>query len=202
MDHWFVILCLSALAGYVFGSIPFGLILTKLAGLGDVREIGSGNIGATNVLRTGKKPLAALTLLADILKGLIPTLFVTAYVELIPYGLIAGFMALIGHMFPVWLKFKGGKGVATYIGVAFGFFWPSGVCFILSWLVVAFLFRYSSLSALVACLVTPFVTFFLTEEIIATTLFVMSILVLIRHRSNIERLIAGEEDKIGQKQTS
>jgi len=202
MDHWFVILCLSALAGYVFGSIPFGLILTKLAGLGDVREIGSGNIGATNVLRTGKKPLAALTLLADILKGLIPTLFVTAYFELIPYGLIAGFMALIGHMFPVWLKFKGGKGVATYIGVAFGFFWPSGVCFILSWLVVAFLFRYSSLSALVACLVTPFVTFFLTEEIIATTLFVMSILVLIRHRSNIERLIAGEEDKIGQKQTS
>lgn len=202
MDHWFVILCLSALAGYVFGSIPFGLILTKLAGLGDVREIGSGNIGATNVLRTGKKPLAALTLLADILKGLLPTLFVTAYFELIPYGLIAGFMALIGHMFPVWLKFKGGKGVATYIGVAFGFFWPSGVCFILSWLVVAFLFRYSSLSALVACLVTPFVTFFLTEEIIATTLFVMSILVLIRHRSNIERLIAGEEDKIGQKQTS
>lgn len=202
MDHWFVILCLSALVGYVFGSIPFGLILTKLAGLGDVREIGSGNIGATNVLRTGKKPLAALTLLADILKGLLPTLFVTAYFELIPYGLIAGFMALIGHMFPVWLKFKGGKGVATYIGVAFGFFWPSGVCFILSWLVVAFLFRYSSLSALVACLVTPFVTFFLTEEIIATTLFVMSILVLIRHRSNIERLIAGEEDKIGQKQTS
>lgn len=202
MDHWFVILCLSALVGYVFGSIPFGLILTKLAGLGDVREIGSGNIGATNVLRTGKKPLAALTLLADILKGLLPTLFVTAYFELIPYGLIAGFMALIGHMFPVWLKFKGGKGVATYIGVAFGFFWPSGVCFILSWLVVAFLFRYSSLSALVACLVTPFVTFFLTEEIIATTLFVMSTLVLIRHRSNIERLIAGEEDKIGQKQTS
>ncbi len=202
MDHWFVLLCLSALVGYVFGSIPFGLILTKLAGLGDVREIGSGNIGATNVLRTGKKPLAALTLLADILKGLIPTLLVTTYFELIPYGLIAGFMALIGHMFPVWLKFKGGKGVATYIGVAFGFFWPSGLCFILAWLVVAFLFRYSSLSALVACLVTPFVTFFLTEEIIATTLFVMSILVLIRHRSNIERLIAGEEDKIGQKQTS
>lgn len=202
MDHWFVLLCLSALVGYVFGSIPFGLILTKLAGLGDVREIGSGNIGATNVLRTGKKPLAALTLLADILKGLIPTLLVTTYFELIPYGLIAGFMALIGHMFPVWLKFKGGKGVATYIGVAFGFFWPSGLCFILAWLVMAFLFRYSSLSALVACLVTPFVTFFLTEEIIATTLFVMSILVLIRHRSNIERLIAGEEDKIGQKQTS
>lgn len=202
MDHWFVLLCLSALVGYVFGSIPFGLILTKLAGLGDVREIGSGNIGATNVLRTGKKPLAALTLLADILKGLIPTLLVATYFELIPYGLIAGFMALIGHMFPVWLKFKGGKGVATYIGVAFGFFWPSGLCFILAWLVVAFLFRYSSLSALVACLVTPFVTFFMTEEIIATTLFVMSILVLIRHRSNIERLIAGEEDKIGQKQTS
>lgn len=202
MDHWFVLLCLSALVGYVFGSIPFGLILTKLAGLGDVREIGSGNIGATNVLRTGKKPLAALTLLADILKGLLPTLLVTLYFELIPYGLIAGFMALIGHMFPVWLKFKGGKGVATYIGVAFGFFWPSGLCFILSWLVVAFLFRYSSLSALIACLVTPFVTFFLTEEIIATTLFVMSILVLIRHRSNIERLIAGEEDKIGQKQAS
>lgn len=202
MDHWLVILCLSALVGYVFGSIPFGLILTKLAGLGDVRDIGSGNIGATNVLRTGKKTLAVLTLLADISKGLIPTLLISSYFGLIPYGILAGFMALIGHMFPIWLKFKGGKGVATYIGVAFGFFWPSGLSFILAWLVVAFLFRYSSLSALVACLVTPLVTFFLTEEIIATTLFVMSILVLIRHRSNIERLIAGEEDKIGQKQTS
>lgn len=202
MDHWLVILCLSLLVGYVFGSIPFGLILTRLAGLGDVRDIGSGNIGATNVLRTGKKTLAVLTLLADILKGLIPTLLISSYFGLIPYGILAGFMALIGHMFPIWLKFKGGKGVATYIGVAFGFFWPSGLSFILAWLVVAFLFRYSSLSALVACLVTPLVTFFLTEEIIATTLFVMSILVLIRHRSNIERLIAGEEDKIGQKQTS
>ena len=202
MDHWFVILCLAVFVGYFCGSIPFGLIITKLAGMGDVRDIGSGNIGATNVLRTGKKPLAALTLLADVLKGLVPTLIISNYFELIPYGIVTGFMALIGHMFPLWLKFRGGKGVATYIGVAFGFFWPSGLCFLVSWLVMAVLFRYSSLSALVACLVTPLVTFFITEEIIATTLFVMSILVLIRHRSNIERLIAGEEDKIGQKQTS
>ncbi len=202
MDHWLVVLFFAAFVGYFFGSIPFGLIITKLAGMGDVRDIGSGNIGATNVLRTGKKPLAVLTLLADILKGFIPTLLISSYFGLIPFGIITGFMALIGHMFPIWLKFKGGKGVATYIGVAFGFFWPSGVCFIISWLLMAVIFRYSSLSALVACLLTPLLTFLMTEEIIATTLFVMSILVLIRHRSNIERLIAGEEDKIGQKQTS
>lgn len=202
MDHWFVILCFSAFVGYLFGSIPFGLIITKFAGMGDVRDIGSGNIGATNVLRTGKKPLAALTLAADIFKGFLPTLLISNYFDLIPFGIIAGFMALIGHMFPIWLKFKGGKGVATYIGVAFGFFWPSGLSFIVIWLLMAVIFRYSSLSALVACLLTPLITFFMTEEIIATTLFVMSILVLIRHRSNIERLITGEEDKIGQKQTS
>lgn len=202
MDITLGILGLAALVGYFSGSIPFGLIITKFAGMGDVRDIGSGNIGATNVLRTGKKPLAALTLIADILKGLVPVLLMSHYYGLIPAGLMAGFMALIGHMFPIWLKFKGGKGVATYIGVAFGLFWPSGICFIIAWLVTAIIFRYSSLSALVACLLTPLVTFAITEEVIATVLFVMTILVLIRHRSNIERLIAGEEDKIGHKETS
>ncbi len=190
-------LIIAALAGYVFGSIPFGLLITRLGGLGDVRSIGSGNIGATNVLRTGKKHLAALTLVADVLKGALPVLLVSYYLGFIPEALIAGIMALVGHMFPLWLKFKGGKGVATYIGVVFGFNWMVGLCFIASWLLVAILFRYSSLSALVACLVTPVAAFFVTEDVIAIVLFLMSLLVIIRHRSNIERLISGKEDKIG-----
>lgn len=191
-----------AVAGYIFGSVPFGLILTRLAGLGDVRTIGSGNIGATNVLRTGNKTIAALTLFADMAKGLVAVLLVSSYFGLIPYGILAGFMALIGHMFPVWLGFKGGKGVATYIGAAFGMFWPAGLCFIIIWLLMAVIFRYSSLSALIACLITPLFAFFMTEEIIATALFMMSLLVIIRHKTNIERLIGGKEDSIGSKSSS
>lgn len=191
-----------ALAGYLLGSVPFGLILTRIAGLGDVRSIGSGNIGATNVLRTGNKSIAALTLLADMAKGLIAVLAVTSYYGLIPHGVLAGFMALLGHMFPIWLGFRGGKGVATYIGVAFGMFWPAGLCFIISWLLMAVLFRFSSLSALVACLITPVFAFFMTEEIIAAALIIMSLLVIFRHKSNIERLINGKEDRIGSKSSS
>lgn len=194
-------LIISALIGYLGGSIPFGLLITQLAGLGDVRAIGSGNIGATNVLRTGNKFLAAFTLVADILKGLIPVLIVSSMYGLIAAGLFAGFFAILGHMFPIWLKFKGGKGVATYIGVSFGFFWPAGVVFIIVWLLMAYAFRYSSLSALIACLVTPLFAFINADILIAISLFLMSILVIMRHRSNIERLIAGEEDKIGQKST-
>lgn len=201
-------LIMAAVIGYVFGSIPFGLIFTRLAGLGDVREIGSGNIGATNVLRTGSKGLAALTLLADMAKGFVPVFIVSSYFvtfsDSMPViePLLTGLMALLGHMFPIWLKFKGGKGVATYIGVAFGLYWPLGLCFIVTWLLVAFTLKYSSASALIACLVTPVFAYFFVNEWLAFPLFFMSMLVIIRHRENIERLIAGEEDKIGQKQSS
>jgi len=195
-------LLVAGLVGYLFGSIPFGLVLTRLAGLGDVRNIGSGNIGATNVLRTGNKGLAALTLLLDMLKGFVPVFLISQFYDFLPFGLLAGFMALIGHMFPLWLKFKGGKGVATYIGVAFGFSYPVGLTFIAIWLAMAFSLRYSSLSALTAALITPIAAFFLTNDVIAIVLFLMSLLVIIAHRANIERLIKGEEDKIGQKSSS
>ena len=195
-------LLIAGLVGYLFGSIPFGLVLTRLAGLGDVRNIGSGNIGATNVLRTGNKGLAALTLLFDILKGFVPVVLISHFYDFLPFGLLAGFMALIGHMFPIWLKFKGGKGVATYIGVAFGFSYLVGLAFIAIWLTMAFTLRYSSLSALTAALITPIAAFFLTNDVIAIVLFLMSLLVIIAHRANIERLITGEEDKIGQKSSS
>ncbi len=193
---------IALLIGYFAGSIPFGLIITRLAGEGDVRAIGSGNIGATNVLRTGRKLLAVLTLVADILKGLIPPLIVNHFFGGIELGLLAGFAALIGHMFPLWLKFKGGKGVATYIGAALGIYWPAGLAFIGIWLLMAIVFRYSSLSALIAAFCAPLYTFFTADNLIATTLCLMSILVIMRHRSNIERLIAGQEDKIGQKSAS
>ena len=195
-------LLIAGMVGYLFGSIPFGLVLTRLAGLGDVRNIGSGNIGATNVLRTGNKGLAALTLLFDILKGFVPVVLISHFYDFLPFGLLAGFMALIGHMFPIWLKFNGGKGVATYIGVAFGFSYLVGLAFIAIWLAMAFTLRYSSLSALTAALITPIAAFFLTNEVIAIVLFLMSLLVIIAHRANIERLITGEEDKIGQKSSS
>ncbi len=195
-------LLVAGLVGYLFGSIPFGLVLTRLAGHGDVRNIGSGNIGATNVLRTGNKGLAALTLLLDMLKGFVPVVLISQFYDFLPYGLLAGFMALIGHMFPMWLKFKGGKGVATYIGVAFGFSYLIGLTFIAIWLAMAFSLRYSSLSALTAALITPMAAFFLTNDVIAIVLFLMSLLVIIAHRANIERLIKGEEDKIGQKSSS
>ena len=198
----FIEMLIAGLVGYFFGSIPFGLLLTQLGGLGDVRKIGSGNIGATNVLRTGNKALAVLTLLADMLKGLVPVLLISHYYDMLPHGLVAGFAALLGHMFPLWLKFKGGKGVATYIGAAFGFYWGIGLSFIVAWLFMAIVFRYSSLSALTAALVTPVAAFFLQGDVLAITMFLMSVLVIIRHRSNIERLIAGEEDKIGQKNSS
>ena len=195
-------LLIAGMVGYLFGSIPFGLVLTRLAGLGDVRNIGSGNIGATNVLRTGNKGLAALTLLFDILKGFVPVVLISHFYDFLPFGLLAGFMALIGHMFPIWLKFNGGKGVATYIGVAFGFSYLVGLAFIAIWLAMAFTLRYSSLSALTAALITPIAAFFLTNDVIAIVLFLMSLLVIIAHRANIERLITGEEDKIGQKSSS
>jgi glycerol-3-phosphate acyltransferase PlsY len=184
--------------GYLSGSVPYGLILTKMAGLGDVRSIGSGNIGATNVLRTGNKGLAAGTLLLDALKGTVPALLAMHFLG-VGGGVIAGFAAFIGHIFPVWLAFKGGKGIATYIGVLFGLNWQMGLLFLLVWIATAVISRYSSLSALVACLVVPVVQWIAGDHRIAVAFALMSVIAWIKHRANIERLLAGTESKIGKK---
>lgn len=194
-------LVLSLACGYLLGSIPFGLILTKLAGGGDVRKIGSGNIGATNVLRTGNKPLAALTLLLDVAKG---TAAVWLGAQFGPgAAILAGLGAFLGHLFPVWLGFRGGKGVATYIGVALGLYWPAALAFCALWLLVAVTTRYSSLAALVASAATV-ATLAITGRWPLVALFgVLTILLYIRHGTNIGRLMTGQETRIGQsKQTS
>lgn len=192
---WFLI---AAFIGYLLGSIPFGLILTKAAGLGDVRTIGSGNIGATNVLRTGNRKLAGATLICDALKGAIAVLIFTAFSPLA--GLIAGFFAFLGHLFPVWLKFKGGKGVATYLGVVFAACWLCGFVFLISWLLVAFISRYSSLAALISIFVVAIAAFFIAQSLSVTFIFVlMGAVIIVKHKSNISRLILGEESKIGSK---
>ncbi len=193
---------LAVLFGYVCGSIPFGLLLTRAAGLGDVRSIGSGNIGATNVLRTGNKMIAALTLFLDGLKGAVPVLLLTYYGS--PQaGMIAGLAAMAGHIFPVWLDFKGGKGVATSLGVLFGLFWPLGLIFIALWLALAFAFRMSSLAGLVTSALTPLWAYLLgcTTELILSTV-IMAVVIWTMHRANIARLMKGEEPKIDlQKRT-
>jgi glycerol-3-phosphate acyltransferase PlsY len=192
-------LCLvSFVIGYLFGSIPFGLILTKLSGRGDVREIGSGNIGATNVLRTGSKGLAALTLLFDVLKGTVPVLIGAHFG---PYAAMAGgFGAFLGHLFPVWLGFRGGKGVATFIGVALGLDWPIAVAFCIVWLLVAFATRYSSLAALVASAAAVGALTLTGKWLLAALFFLLTVLLYLRHASNIQRLIKGEETRIGESQ--
>ena len=190
---------LAALAvGYLLGSIPFGLLLTRMAGRGDVRSIGSGNIGATNVLRTGSKKLAAATLLGDTLKG---TAAVYAGWALAGDGgaLIAGLAAFIGHIFPVWLRFHGGKGVATYIGIALGLFPLAFLVFAATWLAAAALSRYSSAGALTASLATTAAFFFFGQVEIGIVFIVMTLLLWIRHADNIRRLAAGTEGKIGRK---
>lgn len=189
--------------GYLLGSIPFGLILTRAAGLGDVRTIGSGNIGATNVLRTGNKKLAAATLVLDALKGTVAVLIGHYYSGLngiaILAGLLAGLGAFIGHVYPVWLGFKGGKGVATYIGVLIGAAWPAAIVFCAIWIMLAVATRYSSLSALIASVVAP-VYLFMTGRIPEALLgALMTPILLWKHSSNIKRLIAGEEPRIGAK---
>jgi acyl phosphate:glycerol-3-phosphate acyltransferase len=190
-------LLLAALAfGYLLGSIPFGVILTRLAGTEDLRRIGSGSIGATNVLRTGRKGLAVATALGDALKG---ALAVLAFVHAddMSFPLAAGFGAFIGHLFPVWLKFKGGKGVATYIGVLMVLAWPVGLLFCLIWLATAVLTRYSSLAGLVASAVTP-VALWLGGWPQAAMLFAaLTLMLFARHRENIARLLSGTEGKIG-----
>ena len=185
------------LLGYLLGSIPFGLLLTRAAGLGDIRKVGSGNIGATNVLRTGHKGLAAATLLLDALKGVVAVLIADQVGQLMAVGAAAG--AVIGHMFPVWLGFKGGKGVATYLGVLIGLAWQAAVVFAIVWLAVAFLFRYSSLAALTAAVIIPIALYFLSTPAAALLFVVLSILIFFKHRANISRLLAGTETKIGAK---
>jgi glycerol-3-phosphate acyltransferase PlsY len=189
----------AALAiGYVLGSIPFGLIITTLAGTGDIRTQGSGNIGATNVLRTGRKGLAAATLLGDMLKG-IAAVLVVHWFSGGDAALIAGLAAVLGHVFPIWLHFKGGKGVATYIGVLIAVAWPVAALYGAIWAIVAALTRYSSLAGLVACAVTPVLLWWLKSGKAALLFVILSVLVFIMHRANIARLLAGTEAKIGQK---
>ena len=183
--------------GYLLGSIPFGLLLTRAAGLGDVRKIGSGNIGATNVLRTGNKGLAAATLLLDALKGTAAVLIAGHFAS--EMAIWAGLGAFLGHLFPAWLGFKGGKGVATYLGVLIGLAWQVALIFAVVWLVMAFLFRYSSLAALTAAVIVPVALYVLSTPQIAALFVVMSIIVFIKHRENISRLLAGIEGKIGAK---
>jgi acyl phosphate:glycerol-3-phosphate acyltransferase len=183
--------------GYLLGSIPFGLLVTRAAGLGDVRKIGSGNIGATNVLRTGSKKLAALTLLLDALKGTVAVLVAGLYAP--EAALVAGFGAFLGHLFPVWLGFKGGKGVATYLGVLIALAWQGALVFAVVWLLVAFLTRYSSLAALVAAVAVPVALYFLGLYDTAVLFAIMSAIVFIKHHANISRLLAGTETRIGAK---
>src|SRR3954469_9815366 len=184
--------------GYLLGSIPFGLILTKLAGTQDLRSIGSGNIGATNVLRTGRKGLAAATLLLDMLKGT-AAVVISGYYGGANAAMGAALGAFLGHLFPVWLKFRGGKGVAVYIGVLTGLFWPAALVFCLLWLATAVTTRYSSLSGLVAGVVTPIFLWWFGHPALASLFAVMTLLLFWVHRENIKRLQAGTEGKIGQK---
>ncbi len=214
-----IALCVGfGLLGYLLGSIPFGLVLTKLAGLGDIRTIGSGNIGATNVLRTGRKDLALATLLLDagkagaaffigwgatqyLVQNHIPLgfqvdLWDTAYTV----GLVAGAMAFVGHCYPVWLKFKGGKGVATYVGLLFAAMWQVGLAFGVIWLLTAAIVRMSSFAALVATLATPVIAYFLIPNPNAWIVTaILAVLIYWRHRANIQRILAGTEPKIGSK---
>jgi glycerol-3-phosphate acyltransferase PlsY len=212
----------AALIGYLFGSIPFGLILTKLGGYGDIRSIGSGNIGATNVLRTGNKKLAIATLLLDGCKGAVAILIIKNIMpdastmglclptpcfaldafELYNTLLTAGLFALLGHIFPVWLKFKGGKGVATGLGILLTLSWPTGLAAAATWLVTAFLSRISSLSALVAVSLSPVFAYLFSQDAKLTILCaLMAIIIVAKHHTNIKRLMKGEEPKIGKKKT-
>jgi acyl phosphate:glycerol-3-phosphate acyltransferase len=186
----------ALILGYLLGSIPFGLLLTRFAGLEDIREIGSGNIGATNVLRTGRKGLAAATLIFDMLKGAVAVLIASALWGRNP-ALMAGLGAFVGHLFPLWLRFKGGKGVATYIGVLLALTWKGALVFAVVWLVVAAITRYSSASGLVASLATLGFLMWQGEPDVSILFIVLTQALWITHRINIARLVAGTEAKIG-----
>ncbi|WP_417492817.1 glycerol-3-phosphate 1-O-acyltransferase PlsY [Maricaulis sp.] len=192
---------IAALGGYLLGSIPFGLVITKLAGLGDIRAIGSGNIGATNVLRTGRKDLALATLLLDAGKaGIAAAIF--GYFLGTTAGLIAGAAAFAGHCFPVWLNFKGGKGVATFVGTVLVVSWPVGLTVIAAWLITAAIFRISSLGALVAALAAPVAALVIGRPDVAIMTGVLAIMIYWLHRANIGRILKGEEPRIGGKKTA
>ncbi|KAA2215156.1 glycerol-3-phosphate 1-O-acyltransferase PlsY [Teichococcus oryzae] len=189
---------LAALIGYLSGSVPYGLLLSRMAGLGDIRKIGSGNIGATNVLRTGNKKVAAATLLLDALKGVVPVLAFGALLGR-EAGLVAGIAALIGHVFPVWLGFRGGKGVATGAGVLLAAAWWLGLACALIWLVMAKVTRISSASALTACFAAPLIAWLAGDSQLAIFALALALLIAWRHQANIRRLLAGTEPRIGQK---
>jgi glycerol-3-phosphate acyltransferase PlsY len=189
---------IALVIGYLLGSIPFGLVLTRIAGTEDLRSIGSGNIGATNVLRTGRKGLAAGTLIGDMLKGTVAVI-IAGSLGGPTAAMLAGAGAFLGHLFPVWLKFKGGKGIAVYIGILLGLFWPAALAFCAIWLAVAFATRYSSLSALVASTVTPALLLWFGHAALALLFTVLTLLTFYMHRENIRRLLEGTESKIGGK---
>ncbi|MGB0906558.1 MAG: glycerol-3-phosphate 1-O-acyltransferase PlsY [Maricaulaceae bacterium] len=196
MNTTFIIAAL--LGGYILGSIPFGLLIARATGQGDIRQIGSGNIGATNVLRTGRKDLAFITLLLDAGKAGVAALITLHFISA-PYHLIAGAAALIGHCFPVWLGFKGGKGVATFFGVLFAVHWPLGLAAGAIWLLTAFTTRMSSLGALIAALAVPFIAYGMGYNNIAVMTAILAVVIYVRHRENIGRILSGTESKIGKK---
>jgi glycerol-3-phosphate acyltransferase PlsY len=191
-------LVVAFLLGYLLGSIPFGLVLTRLAGTQDLRSVGSGNIGATNVLRTGRKGLAAATLIGDMLKGTVAVI-IAGYYGGPNAAMLAALGAFLGHLYPVWLKFRGGKGVATYLGVLLGLFWPAALVFAVMWLATAYTSRYSSLSALVAAFVTPIFLWWFGHAALASLFVVLTLMLFYTHRENIGRLQAGTEGRIGEK---
>ena len=191
---------LAVIGGYLLGSIPFGLLLTRAAGLGDIRSIGSGNIGATNVLRTGNRALALATLVLDAAKAMLALVLARELSGSVETGFMAGAAAFLGHCFPVWLKFRGGKGVATFFGTLLVGLWPVGVFAAVIWLATAFIFRYSSLGALVASAAAPLVAALFTDSpVVIAAIAVMAALLWWRHGENLQRLRAGTESRIGQK---
>ena len=189
-----IVFLAAAILGYLLGSIPFGLVLTRFAGQGDIRRMGSGNIGATNVLRTGSKGLAALTLLFDVGKGFAAAAIARHWGP--QAALVAGLCAILGHMFPVWLGFRGGKGVATALGVLMALAWPVALVAALIWLAVAFYSRYSSLAALIASVASAAIAPFLADRATALLIAIIALLLVLRHQANIRRLIAGRESRI------
>ena len=196
MAAFWVSSIVALLLGYLLGSIPFGLVLTKLAGGGDIRETGSGNIGATNVLRTGRKGLAALTLLLDLLKGYAAVWLTSRFLPGAEVFAAAG--AFFGHLYPVWLNFKGGKGVATYAGIMFGLFWQGGVVYAVAWIAGLLIFRISAVAGLIAAVVAPIAAAYFEKYELVALLVACTLIVFWKHRANIEQLIDGTEPRIGR----
>ncbi len=191
-------LALAAMLGYLLGAIPFGMVLARLMGLGDLRRIGSGNIGATNVLRTGNKGAAALTLILDAGKGALAVVLAARWLGA-DAAQIAGLAAFLGHLYPVWLKFRGGKGVATFLGLLLALGWQAGLAACATWLAVAVIFRISSLAALVAAVLSPLWLWWLGPAQATALAILLAVLILIRHKANIARLLKGQEPRIGRR---